>query len=76
MESACELAASDVMASMTSTPADAGKQMFVSGAKFEALAKRISTERHSHPVISFPDDAACELQTVILDDQVEVFCKG
>ena len=37
---------------------------------------RSSTERHSHPVISFPDDTACKLQTVALDDQVEVFCKG
>jgi len=37
---------------------------------------RSSTERDTHPVISFPDDAACELQTIILDDQVEVFCKG
>jgi hypothetical protein len=38
--------------------------------------QRSSTECDSHPVISFPDDAACKLQTIILDDQVEVFCKG
>jgi hypothetical protein len=41
-----------------------------------ALEGRSSTERHSHPEISFPDDAACELQTIILDDQVEAICKG
>jgi hypothetical protein len=35
----------------------------------------ISTERNPHLVASFPDDTACQLQTIILDDQVEAFCK-
>jgi len=32
-------------------------------------------EANSEPVVSFPDDPACQLQTIILHDQVEALCE-